>query len=345
VRVLIAGAGPAGVEAALTLQRIGGERLATTIVAPDARFVHLPPAVLSPFAVAPRERPRVQSQAARRGRVIAVDAASRAVHLEDDTTLPYDALLIAVGGIGRSPYPRALAYGLPGSEERMHGLIQDLEDGYVRRIAFVVPPGASWPLPIYELALTTAERAFDMCAKAELTLVTPEPSPLALFGEEASADVAALLAEAGISVRTDADYGPCVDVDRVVTMPVLSGPAIDGLPHDATGFLPVDSHGRVKGVPAVYAAGDATDFEIKQGGLACQEADAAAEAIAADAGLPIEPTPFAPVLRGALVTERHIRWLQRDLATRGGEVEPPPSSLRTKFFGRELSRLLEDGPG
>ena len=54
-------------------------------------------------------------------------------------------------------------------------------------------------------------------------------------------------------------------------------------------------------------------------------------------GLPIEPKPFVPLLQGALVTEHHIRWL-------GGDAEPPPSSLRTKFFGRELSRLLDDVP-
>ena len=56
-RVLIAGAGPAGVEAALTLQRIAGDRVVTTIVAPEDRFVHLPPAVLSPFAAGDGQRP------------------------------------------------------------------------------------------------------------------------------------------------------------------------------------------------------------------------------------------------------------------------------------------------
>ena len=116
----------------------------------------------------------------------------------------------------------------------------------------------------------------------------------------------------GSPSETNADSGERLDVDRVVTLPTLSGPAIHGLPHDAAGFLPVDPHGRVKGVTAVYAAGDATDFEIKQGGLACQQADVAAQAIAADAGLPIEPTPFVPLLQGALVTEHHIRWLGGD---------------------------------
>ena len=86
----------------------------------------------------------------------------------------------------------------------MHGLIQDLEDGYIKRIAFVVPPAASWPLPIYELALMTAERAFDMCVDVELTLVTSEPSPLALFGGEVSREVAAVLAAVGITVMTSA---------------------------------------------------------------------------------------------------------------------------------------------
>src|SRR5690349_7967350 len=144
--VLIAGAGPAGVEAALSLQRIAGDRVCTTIVAPEEQFVHLPPAVLEPFAAGVAGRPALDALAAaagaqlRRGAVASVDAGSRTVRLRDGDTLGYDALLIAVGGRQRSPYPRALAFGAPGSEERMHGLIQDVEGGYVKRIAFVVPP-------------------------------------------------------------------------------------------------------------------------------------------------------------------------------------------------------------
>ena len=126
----------------------------------------------------------------RRGIIVSVDRDAREVQLDGGEILAYDALLIAVGGIQRSPYPRALAFGTPESEERMHGLIQDLEDGYVKRIAFVVPPAASWPLPLYELALLTAARSFDMCVDVELTLVTSEPSPLAVFGAAVSREVA-----------------------------------------------------------------------------------------------------------------------------------------------------------
>jgi sulfide:quinone oxidoreductase len=127
--------------------------------------------------------------------------------------------------------------------------------------------------------------------------------------------------------------GEQLRVDRVVTLPALTGPRIDGLPHDDAGFLPVDPHGRVEGTPGVYAAGDATDFAIKQGGIACQQADAAAEAIAAAAGAAIEPRAFTPAFRAVLVTEHDARWL--------GAPEDPPW---TKISGRELSRHLTQIP-
>jgi sulfide:quinone oxidoreductase len=91
-------------------------------------------------------------------------------------------------------------------------------------------------------------------------------------------------------------------VDRVVTLPELVGPRLAGLPHDEHGFIPVDSHGRVSGLDDIYAAGDVTTFPLKQGGLAAQQADAVAETIVADLGIPITPKPFTPVLRGLLMT-------------------------------------------
>ncbi len=71
-------------------------------------------------------------------------------------------------------------------EQTLHGLIQDVELGYIKSIAFVSPGRMAWPLPLYELALMTAGRAFDMDIEMPVTIVTPEDSPLAIFGEEAS---------------------------------------------------------------------------------------------------------------------------------------------------------------
>ena len=96
--------------------------------------------------------------------------------------------------------------------------------------------------------------------------------------------------------------GPNIPADRVVSLPGLRGPFFPGLPHDADGFIPTDLHGLVAGELDVYAAGDATTSPIKQGGVATQQADAVAEAIAARLGAPIEPAPFRPIMRGLLLT-------------------------------------------
>jgi sulfide:quinone oxidoreductase len=46
-------------------------------------------------------------------------------------------------------------------------------------------------------------------------------------------------------------------------------------------------------------------FPIKQGGLGTQQADAAAEHIAARFGAPVEPEPFHPILRFRLTRHRN----------------------------------------
>src|SRR4051812_39837087 len=151
-KVLIAGGGCAALEAAFRLQRVAAGKVDTTILAPDELFVTHALAVLVPFAAGhtPHESLAEMASAAgarlRRGRLASVDPGEHRVLTDDGEAIGYDALLIAVGGVQRAAYPHAVAFGSPGSEERVHGLVQDLEAGYVRRIAFVVPDGASWPV-------------------------------------------------------------------------------------------------------------------------------------------------------------------------------------------------------
>src|SRR5205823_2146711 len=159
-------------------------------------------------------------------------------------------------------------------------LLSEVETGSVRRLVFAAPGGVSWPLPLYELALQTATFLAEReVGGVHLVLVTPEPPPLELFGDAASSAVAELLVEAGIEFaggRYPLSFeagevalapGGSLPAERVVALPRLEGPRIAGLPHDAAGFTPVDRSGRVRGVDAVFAAGDATTFPIKQGGL------------------------------------------------------------------------------
>ena len=111
--------------------------------------------------------------------------------------------------------------------------------------------------------------------------------------------------------------GEPLEADGVVALPAREGPRIPGLPADDGGFLHVDPHGRLEGVDHVFAAGDATSFPVKQGGLAAQQADAVAEAIAADLGALLAPAPFRPVLRGLLLTGGAPLYMRAELTTRG----------------------------
>ena len=283
-------------------------------------------------------------------------ADEKTVHCASGRDVGYDHLVVAVGAKATPSFPHAITFGEDPSEERLHGMLADLEQGYLQRVAFVVPAEATWTLPLYELALMTARQAWSMgMDRVRFTLVTPEDRPLAMFGTPASDALAELLDDHAIDF-VGSSYpsvgrgfviadpgGRRIDADRVVALPALVGRGVEGVPADGDGFIPVDRHGRVPGLPGVYAAGDGTNFPIKQGGLATQQADAVAEAIAAEAGAPVEPEPFRPVLRGLLLTGGDDRFMRHAAAGGGGEGEVASHTLwwpPTKIAGRYISGYL-----
>jgi len=355
--VLIAGGGPAALEAALRLHRVGAGHVTTTVLAPEAEFSYRPLSVLDPFAAGGATAYALERIAAdagfthRHGTLASVDCVAHVARTGDGAEIPYDVLLVAAGAAQERPFSAATVFtGADREVESLHGLVQDVEGGYTRRVAFVVPDGASWPLPLYELALMLAERAYDANVSLEVHVVTPEGAPLQAFGHVVSREVKRLLEAAGVVLhvgtragRVDRGHlrlssGESLEVLRVVTLPRLVGREIAGLP---SGFLVVDDHGRVRGVPDVYAAGDITAFPVKHGGLACRQADAAADHIAARAGAELVPEPFCPVIHGILMSERAARFMRgepgRDSRFAGHPLWWPP----TKIAGRELAGYLE----
>jgi sulfide:quinone oxidoreductase len=240
----------------------------------------------------------------------------------------------------------------------LNGLLEDLEEGWSKSAAFVVPPGVGWTLPAYELALLTARQVRSMgMTDAQITIVTPEARPLALFGPGAGAVTAELLDRAGVAIELDAYVQSVIPghglslapghrtfgVERVVTLPRVEGLQIGGLPHDEHGFLPIDDHAAIVGVADVFAAGDGTDFPVKQGGLATQQADAAAEMIAHRAGAAVTPQPFRPVLRGWLLTGASPLYFANPIAGGAGPglvSERPLWSPLTKVSGQYLAPWL-----
>jgi sulfide:quinone oxidoreductase len=362
-RVTIVGGGVAALEAMIALRRLGEERVTIELVTPTSEWAYRPLVVAEPFGLGSATRydlvriARDHGAALHLAGVEAIAPQQRRLRTWDGRTFDYELLLIAIGAQPARSLPGSVTVQGPGYTGRFRTILRELEERRIRRVAFAVPTGASWPLPLYELALMTAARVAERgLRRVELSIVTPEEQPLELFGPAASQAMRALLADRGVHLHTARHAasvhegalalvpGGSVDADRVVSLPRVRGPFLSGLPHDPEGFIPTDLHGLVDGQRDVYAAGDATTFPIKQGGVATQQADAAAETIAARAGADVEPTPFRPVLRGMLLTGSTSRYLRADVSGTVGDSSStseqalwwPPS----KIAGRWLAPYL-----
>jgi sulfide:quinone oxidoreductase len=358
---LIAGGGPAALEGALKLQRLAGDRMRITLLAPDREFTYRPLSVAEPFGLGHAVRFSLPRLAADRGfgyipdALASVDVPSRSVHTARGDVIGFDALLIAVGAGAATALPGALTFRGSADADRLRDRLESLALG-PRRVAFVAAPANTWTLPLYELAVMTAHWAAEQELRVETWLVTHETRALGVFGDDAAVHVAELLEEAGVRLWTGA-FAVCVEdgrlwmdmegglpVDLAVTLPRPVGPRIPGLPADAEGFIPVDAHGLVDGCPGVYAAGDVTTRPLRQGGLATQQADSAATAIAIQADAPVEPDPFRPTLRGMLLTGRRPEFLTRASGRPGEVSEDAPWWPPHKIAGRHLSPYLAAHP-
>jgi len=365
LRVLVAGGGIAALEATFALAALAGGRVFTRVLSPDDMFTDRPRTIGLPFNQSYPEHYPLAPLLARAGaelvnaEVVDVDPQRRVVTTAEEEEHPYDALILATGATLLPRFAHATTIDDARMDEVLHGLVIDIEQGYVRKLAVVVPAPLTWPLPAYEVALMASERAWDMQVEMDIVVLTPERTPLEMFGEAASEQVGRLLEERGIEVMTSAvaevttnrqvlahPSGRVIDADRIVALPELRGPAIPGLPADGGGFVPIDGFGRVRGVERVWAAGDVTDFPIKQGGVAAGLADVIAEDVAVVAGAPFTVEPFAPALRAVLMTGGRPRYLYRDAPGAGGAgersrfSETPLDGMEDKVVARFLTPHL-----
>jgi sulfide:quinone oxidoreductase len=362
IEVLIAGGGVAALEAMMALHALAGDRVRVTLLAPERNFHYRPMAVAEPFTIAHARRIELTTIAAEfdarvvTGALAAVEPDERCAVTRAGTRIHYDALIIASGTTSRPSLDGAVTIDDRNLGGALRGLVQDVEEGYVQEIAFVAPANAGWPLPLYELALMTAHRAFDMNVAVAISIVSPEARPLGSFGAGVSDELARRLDAAQIAFHGSA----CAELDhgqltlrpsgermrpgRVVALPYLQGPALRGLDTDAQGFIPVSERGEVHGAPGVYAAGDATWYPIKHGGIAAQQAGVVAATIAARIGIGAEPAPLRPVIRGMLLTGEDTIYLEAELAA-DGEFRSTVSDVcpwepATKIVARHLGPYL-----
>ncbi len=336
-RTLIAGGGVAALEAALALRDLAGDRVDITLLSPEAEFAYRPMRVREPFGYSLAKTYQVADIAADIGADRVQDAFKRLepersiVHTEQGAELEYDALLLAMGARLRPAFSHGLTIEDWRLDEQLHGLIQDVEGGYVRSLAFVAPSPMPWPLPIYELALMTAARAYSMNIELAITVVTPEDAPLTVFGSKVSEVVAGLLESRGIeavlSARSEVPEPGLVVIhpgarsvraDRIVALPQLFGPSVPGVPGLGHG-------GFIR--------------------IAAQQADTAAEAIAALAGAAVEPKPFHPEIHSVLLGAERPLYLSAHVTGGHGSSseigETPTWSPPSKIAAKYLAPYLE----
>jgi sulfide:quinone oxidoreductase len=361
-RTLIAGAGVAAMECALALHELAPEA-AIELLAPAPELVHRPSSVTTPFGGHMAARIDLRDVASelgmrlRRDALAAVDPATNRVITRDGDSVPYAELVVATGARLQEAVPGALLFRGPISAGSVEQAVARVAADPARRLAFVAPPGVSWPLPLYELALLSAFTLRNRgVSEPDIVVVTGEHEPLEVFGPAASEALRRELHVAGIDLVTSGGavraFQGAVHLASGALVPAeIVGPRIPGLPHDERGFIPVDEHGHVEGCANVFAAGDVTTCPVKHGGLASQQADAVAEAIAARLGAISHPEPFRPVLRGLLLTGGRSLYLRTELGP-GGHSEhrllPAPGTVShgalwwppAKVAGRYLTRFV-----
>lgn len=365
LHVLVVGAGVAGLEAALALRELAEDRVDVELLAPEEDFVYRPLSVAEPFRQGETRRfplaRLVELAGARltRGTLSRLDLDRHRATTAEGAELDWDVLLLTLGARTREGIPGGLTFRGPDDREALTKLVDEGAAGGYGHLTFALPTLAAWPLPLYELALMTKTRLESSGATGvQIDVVTPEEDPLAIFGREASTTVRELLERRSIGLLTHTTPvvyrngalvvvpGRAIRTDRVVSMPVPEGRRIPGLPDDGRGFVRTDQFGAVEGRDDVYAAGDLTAFPLKQGGIATQQADAAATSIAALAGADVEPQPFKPMLRGLLLTGLTPQFLSANLLDNASEADTEPLWWPpAKIVGHYLAPFLAEHVG
>lgn len=387
-KVCVVGAGTAGLEGLLCARERLGPAVELKLIAPEREFRYRPMSGDSLFRPAPEWGLAVADLVAHVGATWVADRADairqdeRSVLTRDGDTVDFDYLLLALGARSARTLLQGVVWQRGGDPGFLDEVIPELVAGVVQSVAVVIPRGARWPLPAYELALVLAWRAAG--TDARITLVTAEERPLGALGPEATQAVAGELDAAGVHVITGVEAfdaqlddpeppelvdlillpensaenddpltrkatararvrlgsGSAAEFDRLISLPTLVGPAIDGVATDAAGFVEVDDALKVCGSERVWAAGACLAAALEHSALAALQADAAIEAIAAasDGAAGARPTSAleAPELSGLLLTGQRERWLaENPPGTRGPSTRclwwPP---------GRAVGRLL-----
>ncbi len=335
-QVVIAGGGVAALEAVLAIRALEPRPIPIELLSPSREFRLQALSVAEPFGGEARaldlEEFCAEHDVDYRAEAVAeVWGGQQRVLSDHGDEIFYDALLMATGARRESVLPGSHPFRGAADVDWFGALLERLARGAIGDVAFAVPRRVKWSLPVFELAMLTANWLSEReHGDVRIRVVTHEPTPLEGLGAAISDRVAEILDERGVELVTGADVirfdqgrlvcegGRDLRADEVVALPGLTVPEIPGVPQGRHGFIGCDAEMRVDGLERVWAAGDSTWFPIKQGGLAAQQAEIAAAGIVRESGGDVEVPPFRPVIRGALITGREPQFMRVEVGAEAG---------------------------
>jgi sulfide:quinone oxidoreductase len=348
LRVLVAGGGVAALETIFALRALAGDLVDIELLAPEPLFFYRPLAVAEPFGGPPAAAFELAALAEAvdagltLGELASVSPDAHVARTSHGMAIEYDALVVACGVSPRTSVRGAVTFRGSADSDKVRQIAERARAGEIGSVVFAVATTRTWLLPSYELAFGLRGVAPDV----EITVSTAEPAPLAILGRRPSAAVADALRRARIGYELGIAHGS-YEADVVVAAPEVEGRRVLGLPADDDGFVATNRNSAVHGVPGVYAVGDITSYGVRQGSIAAAQADAAASALAARAGAGVEPEPFRPVLRAAILALGETIYARRDLADPRDEGtvsrEPlwsPPAKIAARHLAPALAGAL-----
>ena len=196
----------------------------------------------APFGFAARAPLALQELASRfgvtlvEGTLAAVEVGSHKVRLADGVVRRYDLLLVAIGARRVPALTGALTFRGSDDVPALESLLAEAVDGRCRSIAIVVPVGATWGLPAYELAVMAAIELRMRSVECAITVVTCEPEPrvgaiphaqeelLHAVFDFADLEAADVMVPAGDVVWLDASLPPADALERALATPYTRFP-------------------------------------------------------------------------------------------------------------------------
>lgn len=358
-RIIVAGGGIGGVEAALTLA-VGLPDADVVLLDRSGELRILPEIVYMPFGVraaeitVPLERLEEHGVTVQRTEVRRVDAPTRQV-LTTEGPLSYD-VLVAAPGARSNVSPETSIRSVDDARrvrEELAALVAEARNGTRRDVTIDVGSEDSWSAPAAEFAvlLGTWLEAQGVAEHVEVLFATEDREAFEWFGPRASDLVTEAMARHGIKIATGipAGHGASLGGDMTISFGGLEARNIDGLPgRGPDGWYVTDDHNAV--AEHVYVIGDATTLPYRSAFATAWESRRVLTALGGNVatlgeqinGVPSTSVEYQMDLGEGTMRTRVGRadMLAHPFLGHDGDVEFLPGVLPHKLAGLLIGELL-----